>query len=65
MQVEPRDGRCRRCGGTLTIVDADDISMTVTCNCGEEYLVEHDAFGGGGVHYVIEFLAGRLGGGEP
>jgi hypothetical protein len=60
MRVEPRDGRCRRCGGTLTIVDANDVTMTVRCDCGEEYLVEHDAFHDGGMHYLIEFLANRL-----
>jgi hypothetical protein len=31
MRVEPSDGRCRACGGVLTIVDADDVTMTVEC----------------------------------
>lgn len=29
MQVNPRDGRCRECGGTLNIVDVDDATMLV------------------------------------
>ena len=45
MRVDPKDGRCRGCGGTLTITDADDATMTVDCECGDTYLVETDAFG--------------------
>src|SRR6266446_4252806 len=43
MQVHPKDGRCRACGGTLTIIDA----------------VETDAFGDGAMHYHPLFLAKR------
>lgn len=33
MQVDPEDGRCRTCKmGTLTIIDADDVTMTVECD---------------------------------
>ena len=46
MRVNPCDGRCRSCGGELEIIDADDATMTVRCSCGEEYLVETDAFDG-------------------
>ncbi len=46
MQVEPKDGTCRSCEGTLKIIDADDATMTVECiECGDTYLVEPDAFG--------------------
>ena len=31
MQVDRQHGRCRTCGGTLEIVDADDATMTVEC----------------------------------
>lgn len=31
MQVNPRDGKCRSCGGTLEITEADDATMTVEC----------------------------------
>jgi hypothetical protein len=31
MQVDPKHGRCRSCGGTLDIIDADDATMTVEC----------------------------------
>jgi hypothetical protein len=35
--------------------------MIVRCQeCGDEYLVETDAFGDGAMHYYPEFLAGRL-----
>lgn len=66
MQVNPRDGCCRACGGTLTITDADDATMTVRCGeCGDEYLVETEAFGDGAMHYYPEFLARQLKGGQP
>lgn len=65
MQVNPKDGRCRACGGTLAITDADDATMTVRCqDCGEEYLVETDAFGDGAMHYYPALLAGRWRGGR-
>ncbi len=62
MQVHPKDGRCRACGGTLTIIDADDDTMTVECanpECCECYAVETDAFGDGAMHYHPLFLAKR------
>ena len=31
MKVNPRDGKCRECGGELEIVDADDATLTVSC----------------------------------
>lgn len=57
MRVNPNDGRCRECHDELEIIDADDATMTVRCACGEEYLVETDAFGDGGLHYYPQFLA--------
>lgn len=60
MRVDPKDGKCRTCGGELTIIDADDATMTVECACGEVYLVEPDAFGDGCVTYYFGFLAGKL-----
>lgn len=60
MKVSLKDGRCRSCGGELEIVDADDATMEVTCtNCYDSYLVEHDAFNDGAIHYVIGFLQER------
>lgn len=65
MQVDPRDGVCRRCEGTLEIIDADDATMPVQCtSCGDAYLVETDAFGDGCMTYYVEFLAERMRGGE-
>ena len=64
MQVNRRDGVCRSCGGKLTIIDADDATMTVQCECGEQYVVETDAFGDGAMTYWPNFLAQRLQGGR-
>jgi transcription elongation factor Elf1 len=58
MRVNKRDGRCRECGGTLVIVDADDATMTVECQeCGDSYAVEPDAFGDGAVVYYPAVMA--------
>ena len=58
MRVDPKDGVCRSCGGELTIIDADDATMTVECECGDVYLVEPDAFGDGCMTYYVGFLCG-------
>ena len=60
MKVDLRDGRCRECGGQLTIVDADDATLSVECECGESYLVETDAFGDGCMTYYVGFMAQRM-----
>lgn len=31
MKVERKDGECRKCGGQLTIIGVDDVTMTVEC----------------------------------
>ena len=60
MRVDPNDGRCRSCDGTLTIIDADDATMTVECDdCQDVYNVEPDAFGDGCVIYYAGFLTGQ------
>ena len=59
MRVNTRDGTCRSCGGELTIIDADDATMTVECECGDSYLVETDAFGDGCMTYYVGFLTER------
>ncbi len=58
MTVDPKDGSCRNCGGTLEIIDVDDATMTVECQgeCSETYLVETDAFGDGCMTYYLGFL---------
>ncbi len=54
MHVDPEDGRCRECGGRLTITDCDDATMTVRCDaCGDTYDVEPDAFGDGCMKYYF------------
>lgn len=58
MKVNPRDGVCRSCRGTLQITEADDATMLVECDdCGDSYLVEPDAFGDGAIHYWPQVMA--------
>lgn len=57
VHVNLTDGCCRECGGPLRITDADDASMHVECECGEEYVVEPDAFGDGGIEYWPAIMA--------
>ena len=58
MKVNLSDGRCRECGGTLTIVDADDATMVVECDeCGDSYSVEPDAFNDGCMVYYPAVMA--------
>lgn len=64
VQVNPADGRCRTCGGTLTIIDADDATMTVECECGDSYPVETDAFGDECMTYYPAVMARRMEGGD-
>jgi hypothetical protein len=60
MKVNPKDGVCRQCGGSLTIIDADDATMTVECDeCQDVYLVEPDAFGDECMTYYCSFLTGK------
>jgi transcription elongation factor Elf1 len=61
MIVDPKDGRCRSCGGTLEITDADDATMLVECKkCGETYEVETDAFNDGGMTYYLGIMEEKL-----
>jgi hypothetical protein len=65
MKVNRKDGRCRSCGGTLEITDADDATMTVECDeCGDSYLVEPDAFNDGAIKYFVGFHAEQRTAGE-
>ena len=62
MTVDRKDGRCRTCGGTLEIVDADDCTLSVECQepaCGDSYEVETDAFGDGCMTYWVEMMTRR------
>ena len=57
MLVSLKDGSCRSCGGQLEIIDADDATMSVVCQeCGDEYVVEPDAFGDGCMTYYVGFF---------
>lgn len=62
MLVNPRDGKCRTCGGQLEVTDADDATMTVLCknpDCLDSYPVEPDAFGDGAMTYYVGFMTRR------
>ena len=62
MLVDLKDGRCRECSGQLEIVGADDATMDVVCqSCGDEYVVETDAFGDGGITYWPQVMANQEG----
>ena len=62
MHVSLRDGRCRNCKGQLEIIEADDATMTVMClDCGDNYVVETDAFGDGAIDYWPAFIAEQEG----
>lgn len=61
MLVDLADGRCRECGGQLTIDECEDVLMTVCClECGDSYPVETDSFGDGGIHYWPSVMAEQL-----
>ena len=62
MRVDPRDGRCRTCGGTLEVTDADDVCLFVECQegCGDSYEVETDAFGDGCMTYWLAMMTEKL-----
>ena len=65
MTVNPKDGRCRSCGGALEILDCDDVSLNVAClECGDNYVVETDALNDGGIHYYPAVMAEKLRGGD-
>jgi hypothetical protein len=51
MNVDLEDGCCRECGGQLKIIGCDDATLTVECECGENYSVESDAFNDGCMKY--------------
>ena len=55
--VDLQDGKCRTCRGQLEIVGADDATLSVECTeCGDEYIVETDAFHDGGIKYWPEAM---------
>jgi hypothetical protein len=56
--VDRADCTCSECGGALEVTDADDVTMSVECENGHTYELEHDAFAAG-FDYVLEFLARR------
>lgn len=63
MRVDPRDSRCRECGGNLTIIDFtdDDMLLTVECDaCGVLDDIKTEALNDGAIHYLPTFLAERM-----
>jgi hypothetical protein len=62
IRIARNDCTCGECGGTLELTDADDVTLSVECENGHAYDLEHDAFDAG-FDYVLEYLArrGRMG----
>lgn len=61
MRVDPHDGCCRECGGTLDVIGVTDDTIEVSCTeCAESYEVETDAFGDGAMTYWPEAMARKL-----
>jgi hypothetical protein len=56
--IDREDCTCSECGGTLEIVDVDDVTLSVACENGHGYELEHDAFDAA-FDYVLEFLSRR------
>jgi hypothetical protein len=56
--VDPEDCTCTECGGSLEITDVDDATMSVACEAGHAYELEHDAFEAA-FDYVLEYLSRR------
>jgi hypothetical protein len=62
VDIDLEDGCCRACSGMLEVTGVDDVAMSVEClDCGAGREVEHDAFGDGGIRYVLEYLTRRPG----
>jgi hypothetical protein len=58
--IDPDDGTCTECRGTLEVTEVDDATMSVECqDCGHCCELEHDAFDGAAADYVLAFLARR------
>jgi hypothetical protein len=56
--IDRSDCTCGECGGSLEVVEIDDATMSVECEHGHAYDLEHDAFEAG-FDYVLEFLSRR------
>ncbi|RUL88009.1 hypothetical protein [Tautonia sociabilis] len=56
--IAPEDGCCCECGGMLEVTGVDDATMSVECENGHAYDLEHDAFDVG-FDYVLEYLSRR------
>ena len=61
ISVDRGDCTCSECGESLEITDVDDVTMSVECENGHAYELEHDAFDAG-FDYVLEFLTRRRSG---
>ncbi|MEJ7640487.1 MAG: hypothetical protein WKF75_21585, partial [Singulisphaera sp.] len=45
--IDREDCTCVECGGSLEVTDTDDVTMSVECENGHAYELEHDAFDAG------------------
>lgn len=58
VSIDPADCTCSECGESLEITEVDDATMSVECENGHAYELEHDAIDAG-FDYVLEFLSRR------
>ena len=56
LPIDPAECTCSECGGSLEILEVDDATMSVECESGHVYELEHDAFDSA-FDYVLEFLS--------
>ncbi|QDV37425.1 hypothetical protein ElP_53640 [Tautonia plasticadhaerens] len=56
--IDLEDGCFQECSGTLEVTDVDGLTMSVACENGHSFEMEHDAFDAG-FEYVLEFLSRR------
>lgn len=47
VSIDREDCTCGECGGSLEVVEVDDATMSVECENGHAYDLEHDAFDAG------------------
>lgn len=53
VSIDRSDCTCGECGGSLEVIEVDDATMSVECEHGHVYDLEHDAFEAG-FDYVLE-----------
>ena len=58
LPIDREDCTCSECGGSLEVTEVNEATMSVECENGHAYELEHDAFESA-FDYVLEFLSRR------